>query len=185
MASSSDDSGPDRRQEVERAQQLPHGDAAAGYVFAVVTCVVPAARYVECACAAPAGVEALRVWSGPGRHRNVATVRQTPDVAGGSRVPWSDTVEDRHPRAHHGEEAQRIHAEHAVEVISDDKRVALLSRRFQAEAGPSSAEAGEIQPVHGKARRWFRPERPRLRPASHDNNAMPAPDHELHRLLAG
>jgi hypothetical protein len=106
-------------------------------------------------------------------------------VPGGSRIPRSDTVEDRHPRAHQREEAQRIHAKHSVEVIADDKRVTLLSRRFQAEAGPSGAETGEIQPVHGKARRWFRPERPRLRPASQDNYTMPVSDYELHRLLSG
>ena len=111
-------------QQVDGGQQLPGRQRTRGHVLAVVAGVVPAAGDVEPAALGPAGVQALGVRAGPGRHGGVAGVRRDSEVAGGSAVTRRPGLVDRAAGALEVEEAEGVGGQTGVEPAVDRERVA-------------------------------------------------------------
>src|SRR5512132_3606044 len=98
-------------QDVDGAQQLPDGDAAAGDVLAVVAGVVTATADGEAAIAPPAGVEPFGVRSRPCGNGDVACVRGDAEMPGGVTVAGEDVVGDGLAGSQQPEHPEGISAE--------------------------------------------------------------------------
>jgi hypothetical protein len=86
----------EQRQNVEH---LPHGDAAADGVLAVIAGVIPATGYIQTVCRSPPRIQACGFWSGPCRNRGVSSVRRNAGMASGSAIARGALLIDRAARS--------------------------------------------------------------------------------------
>src|SRR5690606_21711518 len=124
---------------LERAQQVPGGDAAVDHVLAVVARVVPAAPHVQ-----PVVAD-----TGLAGHVGVALVGRYAHVAGRPGVLLADQIAvDLDAAALDVEELHRVRAQLVVDVAADRERVAGLPVGAHRVAGARRGDVAEVQRVH-------------------------------------